>query len=101
KVTVYNEMDEHTEIEITIVMTIDISDQETGRATVTIDSKGQVVTRYPDESSWQRHPLYFALRSIWDKLVYGWARGRWKGEAREQLNEVHSALRGAFKSVEA
>ncbi|MCJ7478666.1 MAG: hypothetical protein MUP63_00620 [Candidatus Nanohaloarchaeota archaeon QJJ-7] len=99
KVNCYTEQDDNTEIEITIVLTIDADDS--GGGTVTIDSKGEVVTRYPEDSSWQRHPLYFALRSIWDKLVYGWARGRYEEDAHETLVNVHSALRGAFKSVEA
>ncbi len=100
KINVYVEKDDYTEIELTIVLTIEIQDRESGQGTMTIDSKGEVVTRYPGESSWQRHPLYFALRSFWDKLVYGWARGRWKDEARDTLGEVHSALRSAFKTVE-
>lgn len=94
-----HEMDRYTEIEITIVLTIDLLEQGSNRASITVDTKGLVVTRYPEGSSWQRSPLYFALRSIWDKLVYGWARGRWKDEGREMVTEVHAALRGAFNSM--
>lgn len=99
KINCYDEMDRNTEIEITVVLTIDTGGAGNISGTVTIDSKGEVVTRYPEESSWQKSPFYYALRSFWDKLVYGWARGRYKDEARERLLDVHSALRGAFKSV--
>ncbi len=100
KVNCYDEKDRNTEIEITVVLTIDTGGGENRSATVTIDAKGEVVTRYPEESSWQRSPVYYALRSIWDKLLYGWVRGRYEDEARELLVDVHSALRGAFKSAE-
>ncbi|MDY6770315.1 MAG: hypothetical protein SVU88_05070 [Candidatus Nanohaloarchaea archaeon] len=100
KVNCYEELDRNTELEITVVLTIDSGGKDGKRATVTIDAKGEVVTRYPEESSWQRSPLYYALRSIWDKLVYGWVRGRYKDEARETLVDVHAALRGAFKTTE-
>lgn len=99
KINVYEEKDRNTEIEITLVLTIEV-DEGSRTGTVMIDTKGEVVTRYPDEGSWLRGPLYFALRSLWDKLLYGWVRGRYKDEARETMLEVHSALRGAFKSVE-
>ncbi|MDY6761523.1 MAG: hypothetical protein SVY41_00570 [Candidatus Nanohaloarchaea archaeon] len=99
KVNCYDERDRNTEIEITVVLTIDI-DEGAKSGTVTLDSKGEVVTRYPEESSWQRSPLYYALRSIWDKLLYGWVRGRYEDEARETLVDVHAALRGAFRSPE-
>lgn len=99
KINAYEEKDRNTEIEITIVLTIDTGGKSRS-GTVTIDSKGEVVTRYPEESSWQRSPLYYAVRSFWDKLLYGWVRGRYKDEARELLLDVHAALRGAFKSPE-
>lgn len=100
KINCYDEKDRNTEIEITVVLTIDTGGPGSKSGTATIDSKGEVVTRYPEESSWQRSPMYYALRSFWDKLVYGWVRGRYKDEAREILVNVHSSLRGAFKSVE-
>lgn len=100
RIEVEEEVDKYTEIELTIVLTIDLHEPGGDTATITLDTKGAVVTRYPQETSWQKSPLYFALRSIWDKLVYGWARGRWKDEGRETVTEVHSALRGAFKSME-
>lgn len=101
KISAFDELDKYTDMEITLVVTIDVLDKASKRASVTIDSKGELVTRYPEESSWQRSPIYFALRSIWDKLVYGWARGKWKDDARETLIDVHSAIRGAFTSMEA
>jgi len=99
KVNAIEELDKFTEIELTFVVTIDILEQGSNRATITLDSKAEVITEYPEDSAWQQSPLYYALRSIWDKLVYGWARGKWTDEAEELLVEVHSALRGAFTSV--
>lgn len=99
KINAFDEQDRFTEIKLTFVVTIDILEEGSKRATVTIDSKGEVITEYPEDSPWQRSPIYYALRSIWDKLVYGWARGRWKDEAEELLIDVHSALRGAFTSM--
>lgn len=99
KINAIEEMDRFTDIELTFVVTIDILEQGGRHATVTIDSKGEVVTEYPESSSWQKSPLYYALRSFWDKLVYGWSRGKYKDHADEQLRDVHSALRAAFTSV--
>lgn len=99
KVNAIEEKDDFTEIELTFVITIDILEQGSKRATVTIDSKAEVITEYPEGSSWQRSPLYYALRSFWDKLVYQWSREKWKEEGAELLVDVHSALRAAFTSI--
>lgn len=99
KINAIEELDRLTELEITIMLTIDVHEGGDGAATVTLDSKGEVITEYPEESGWQRSPVYYALRSFWDKLVYGWSRGRWKEEGEDTLIEVHSAIRGAFNSI--
>lgn len=99
KINVLEEKDRFTEIELTIMLTMDLHGPDSRRATVTIDSKGEVITEYSGSGGWQRSPLFFALRSIWDKLVYGYARGRWKEEGEELLIDVHAALRGAFSSM--
>ncbi len=99
KINALEEKDKFTEIELTFVVTIDILEEGSKRATVTIDSKAEVITEYPEGSTWQRSPLYYALRSLWDKLVYGWARGKYVEEGEELLVDVHAAIRGAFTSV--
>jgi hypothetical protein len=99
KINAIEEEDKFTEIELTFVVTIDILEEGSPRATVTIDSKAEVITEYPEHSAWQRSPLYYALRSIWDKLVYVWARGKYTDEGEELLVDVHSAIRGAFTSA--
>lgn len=99
KINAIEELDKFSELEITLVLTIDILEEGSKRATLTIDSKGEVITEYPEDSAWQRSPMYYALRSIWDKLVYGWSREKWKDEGEEKLADVHAALRGAFSSV--
>lgn len=100
KINCLREVDDYTTIEITIVLTIEMQDPESPSASVTIDSKGEVVTRYPEESKFQRTPVYFALRSIWDKMVYGWARGKWKDETEQLMIDVHSEIRGFLQSIE-
>lgn len=98
RIEVEEEMDDYTDMVIEFVLTFDL--MEDGRAaTLTIESRAEVVTEYPEESSWQRSPLYFALRSFWDKLVYGWARGRWEEETRDTMIEAHDSIRGALKTV--
>ncbi len=99
KINAIDAMDRFTDIELTFVVTIDILEGGSNRATITIDSKGEVITEYPEDSTWQRSPFYFALRSFWDKLVYQWSREKWKEEASELLVDVHSGLRGAFSST--
>lgn len=100
KLNCYREADDYTTIEITIVMTIELDHPEGRSAHITLDSKGEVVTRYPEETRFQRSAVYFALRSIWDKVVYGWARGKWKDEAEQLMIDVHSEIRGFMQSIE-
>ncbi len=98
KINCYNEMDDFTVLEITLVLNITTDNPEGSSASVTIDSKGEVVTKYSN-SSGTRSVWYYAFRSVYDKLVYGWARGKWKEDARELLKEVHSELRGSLKNL--
>ncbi|MDY6789470.1 MAG: hypothetical protein SVV03_05930 [Candidatus Nanohaloarchaea archaeon] len=100
KINLYREMDDYTTVEITIMLSLEQESPDSKRAQATIDSKVEVVTRYPEQTPFQRSALYFALRSIWDKLVYGWARGKWKDEAEEIMIDVHSEIRGYFQSME-
>jgi hypothetical protein len=101
KLNCYREADDFTTIEITIVMTIEQQEDDSRAAHVTLDSKGEVVTRYPEKKAFQRSVIYFALRSIWDKLVYGWARGKWKDEAEQLMIDAHSEIRGFLESIES
>jgi hypothetical protein len=100
KLNCYREVDDYTTIEITIVMTIEQQSPDETAAHITLDSKGEVVTRYPERSRFQRSVIYFAIRSLWDKLVYGWARGKWKDEAQQLQIDVHSEIRGFMQSME-
>lgn len=99
RIELMEELDKYTDLEVELVLTFDL-EGDGNAAALTIDTDGKVVTRYPEESSWQRHPLYFALRSFWDKLVYGFVRGRWEDEAHETVLDIHAAIRGALKTVE-
>lgn len=100
KINCFREMDDFTTVEISIVLTIEETNPETGAASITLDTKGEVVTRYPEETAFQRSVIYFAIRSIWDKIVYGWARGKWKDEAEQLMIDVHSEVRGFLNSIE-
>lgn len=100
KINLYREVDDYTTIEITIMLSMEQESPESMRAQVTMDSKAEVVTRYPEDTPFQRSAMYFALRSIWDKLVYGWTRGKWKDEAEQLMVDVHSEIRGYFQSME-
>lgn len=100
KINCYREVDDYTTLEITIVMTIEQMEEDSANAHITLDSKGEVVTRYPEKTAFQRSVIYFAIRSLWDKLVYGWARGKWKDEAEQLMIDVHSEIRGFLQSIE-
>lgn len=100
KINCFREVDDYTTLEITMVLTINQEGPEDKSASVTIDSKGEVVTRYPEENWFTRTVWYYALRSIWDKFIYGWARGKWKDEAEQLLIDVHSEIRGFLESIE-
>lgn len=100
KINCYREVDDYTTLEITIVMTIEQMEEDSAKAHITLDSKGEVVTRYPEKTAFQRSVIYFAIRSLWDKLVYGWARGKWKDEAEQLMIDVHSEIRGFLQSIE-
>lgn len=100
KLNCYRDVDDFTTIEITIVVTIEQAGPDSREAHITLDSKGEVVTRYPEDTAFQRSVIYFALRSLWDKVVYGWARGKWKDEAQQLMIDVHSEIRGFLESLE-
>lgn len=89
----HKEMDKFSEIVIEIVAHVKTMDGDQNQAKVRFESKSEVKTTYPEETEFQRSLLYFAMRSIWDKLVYGWARERWRKEAKDILVNLNSALR--------
>ncbi|MCJ7450527.1 MAG: hypothetical protein MUP58_02195 [Candidatus Nanohaloarchaeota archaeon QJJ-9] len=94
----YKKLDENTNLQL--VLSVKMKESEKSRAKVSLATKAIVVTEYPEDSWFHESAFYFALRSFWDKFVYGWARGKWKDEAEQTLIDVHSELRGFFGSEE-
>ena len=90
--------DKYTEILVTMRVIIEIS-EDGSSAEIELRSKGEVLTEYPEETSFQNSLVYIALRSIWDKFFYGWARGKWKEECRELLNDIHSDIRRFYRTL--
>lgn len=98
KVSCYMEMDDFTNIEVTLMLNIHQDDEGLG-AVITVDSKGEIVTKYPDKNGNQRSVWYYAFRSIWDKFVYGGARQKWKDDAFQVMSDVHYELRGFLEGI--
>lgn len=91
-INAHRHLDDFTRILLDLRFNIKIgSDSE--NAEILLDSKALVITEYPEETSFQESLLYYAFRSMWDKLVYGWNRRRWKEQADELLVRVHEQLR--------
>lgn len=91
-------MDKYTEILLTLRPLIKISNDGSS-AEIEIRSKGEVVTEYPEETSFQKSLVYITLRSLWDKFFYGWARGKWKEDCRNLLIDVHSDIRRFYRTL--
>ncbi len=98
KINCYIEVDDFSYKEVTLVLNITKDEAEGKSATVTVDSKGEVVTNYSNENG-KRSVWYYAFRSIYDKFIYGQARGKWKEDTAELVREVHSELRGSLKNL--
>jgi len=95
----YKEKDRYSHILIILRPIINVVDEEKGIAEVNLRTKGVVVTIYPEKTAWQDSILYYTLRSIWDKFVYGWAREKWKDEAEEMVVDIQVRIRQFLRSL--
>ncbi len=87
------QMDDFTKIQLQMEFEIKIG-ADRKSAEIEMDTKAVVITEYPEETGFQESLVYYAMRSIWDKLVYGWNREKWKKQAEELLVDVHNTMRG-------
>ena len=98
KIICRKEMDKYTEVQLVIRPIFEIADDGES-AQIELRTRGLVVTEYPEETSFQKSLVYITLRGIWDKLFYGWARGEWKEDAEELVEEVHADIRRFYRSL--
>ncbi len=83
------EMDKYSKIEISVGLEIKIQDDE-GEVTLSITTN--LKTKYPENTSFQKSLVYFAMRSLWEKFYYGWARAKYRDSAIQLTNEVNDGI---------
>jgi len=80
--------DKFTEEVIELYISID---KEKG--TMNLQLKGKMITSYPTEKSYQQSLWYYAYRSLFDKFIYGEARGGYEHAIEDDLDQIMSLVR--------
>lgn len=58
-----------------------------------LELKAKMVTEYPTEKKYQESLWYYAYRSLFDKFIYGEARGGYEHDIEEDLDQIIRLVR--------
>ena len=61
--------------------------------TMELQLKGKMVTEYPTEKKYQQSLWYYAYRSLFDKFIYGEARGGYEHDIESDLDQIVRLVR--------
>ena len=82
-------LDKYSKLKVELDIDVKTKDEE---GEVSFTTIATLMTTYPENTPFKKSLFYFAMRAIWDKIYYGWARAKYRNFAIETANNVTNRI---------